>query len=103
MRSCLSLLIYNIRLPLGVFRNEILIAIVTCIFESGNSPLMNIYRLISFLPVFSKILEKLVSIRLLELFDDEKLFISSFSLISGCSTNDAIKSYGQSIIYDSFV
>ena len=49
----------------GLFPDELKIAKVTPIFKSGDAMIINNYRHVSVLPVFSKLLEKLVYSRVL--------------------------------------
>ena len=57
--------IFNLSLSQGVFPNELKIARVIPLFKSGNSMILSNYRPVSVLPVFSKILERLMYNRLL--------------------------------------
>lgn len=70
-RSCyiyLHLLTYlfNLSLEQGTVPKELKIAKVVPLFKNGNSMLIKNYRPISILPLFSKILEKIVYNRLIE-------------------------------------
>ena len=76
--------------------------VITCIYKSGDHILLNDYRPISVLSAFSKIIEKLVSVRLVHHFMCNNLFTSSlFTYIPGFSTNDAVQ-YIANTLYDSF-
>ena len=54
---------------LGIFPSIFKIAKVEPTFKSGNKQIVNNYRPISLLPTLSKILEKLIKIRLIKFFD----------------------------------
>jgi len=56
--------IFNLSLSSGIFPNNFKIAKVTPVFKNGDKKLLNNYRPISVLPVFSKILEKIMYSRL---------------------------------------
>ena len=66
--KCISHLTYffNLCLRTCVFPNLLKIAVVVPIFKSGEKNKFNNYRPISLLPVFSKILEKIIHSRLLD-------------------------------------
>ena len=57
--------ILNLSIIKGVFPNELKIARVIPLFKSGDTMLFSNYRPVSVLPVFSKILERLMYNRLL--------------------------------------
>jgi len=69
--------IFNLPLNIGVFPEQMKIAKVCPIFKSGNKTQSNNYRAISLIPVFSKILEKIVSNRLLSYIEKYKIFFSA--------------------------
>jgi hypothetical protein len=52
--------IINSSLALGIFPKSLKVARVTPIFKSGDKTCVNNYRPASVLPIFSKILEKIV-------------------------------------------
>jgi Reverse transcriptase (RNA-dependent DNA polymerase) len=66
--------IFNKSLELGVVPEKLKIAKVNPIFKSGDTQDMNNYRPISLLCTFSKILEKIVFLRLMK-------YLSSFKLL----------------------
>ena len=73
--------IFNLSLQKGVIPNELKIAKVIPIYkldkkDSEFTTNMNNYRPISLLPIFSKILEKLVSIRLTKFLDQNNILYS---------------------------
>ena len=69
--KCLPFLtfFFNLCLRTAVFPDLLKIAIVVPIYKAGEKDKFNNYRPISLLPVFSKILEKLLHARLVEYFD----------------------------------
>ena len=64
---------------------------VIFLFKSGDPKLLPNYRAISILSAFSKIIEKLVSIRLVNYFNENNTFSSQFGFRSGLSTEDAVQ------------
>jgi len=74
-------------LETGVIPNQLKIAKVVPIFKSGDRLSPDNYRPISLLPNFSKILEKVVSTRLIEFLDEQKIISESqFGFRKGHST-----------------
>jgi len=74
-------------LETGVIPNQLKIAKVVPIFKSGDRLSPDNYRPISLLPNFSKILEKVVSNRLIEFLDEQKIISESqFGFRKGHST-----------------
>ena len=61
--------IFNLSLKTGIFSDNLKFAKVSPVFKSDNKKLVSNYRPISILPVFSKILEKLMYNRLLSYLD----------------------------------
>ena len=75
----------------GVFPERLAVAIIICLFKKGNINVVENYRAISLLVAFSKILEKLVSIRLINYFLVNNLFTEAqFGFLPGRSTEDAV-------------
>ena len=71
-------------------------------YKAGEHQQFTNYRAISILNVFSKILEKLVEIRLMNYFvDNNFLFSSQFGFKRGLSTADALRKFEDSM-YDVF-
>ena len=66
--------ILDIFLKLGTFSECFKVAEVMPIFESGNKHQVNSHRLMSLLPSFTKILEKLIIIRQLRFFKKQNIF-----------------------------
>ena len=83
-----------------------MIAVVTCLFKSGNPQLIENYRAISILVAFSKILEKIVVTQLMDYFVCNAYFTPSQGFLRGLSTADAIMCIVDYIyiyiIYNSF-
>jgi len=73
--SILEPLTYILKLSLetGMVPNDLKIAKVIPLFKSGNTCLLSNYRPISVLPVFSKVLEKLVYKRILQHLEDNNI------------------------------
>ncbi len=69
--------IFNQSLMTGVFPDKLKIARVTPIFKSEDKLIMSNYRPVSVLPVFSKILERLMYNRLLKYFESNSLLSSN--------------------------
>ena len=83
--------IMNISILQGVFPNEMKIAKVVPIFKAGDSMVMSNYRPVSVLPLFSKILERLMYTRLLSFINDNGLLYKyQFGFREGHSPNLAI-------------
>ena len=61
---------FNKSLENGKFPNCLKLANITPVFKKGARTSKNNYRPVSFLPVFSKIFERLLSRQLLEFFDN---------------------------------
>ena len=68
--------IYNISFSKGIFPTEFKIAKVIPLFKSGNMMEFSNYRPVSILPLFSKILERLMYNRLLSFINKHKLLYS---------------------------
>ena len=83
--------ICNLSLRMGNFPKPLMIAVVTCLFKSGNPQLIENYRAISILVAFSKILEKIVVTQLMDYFICNAYFTpSQYGFLRGLSTADAI-------------
>ena len=75
---------------------------ITCVFKSGDSHLFENYRPISVLPIFSKFIEKLVTIRLYTHFLNCNILTpSQFGYREDLSTLDAVNSIVD-FLYGSF-
>jgi hypothetical protein len=92
--------IANLSLQTGIFPQQLKTAIVIPIFKKGDRLDLNNYRPISLLPVFSKILEKIVKSRLLCFLNAHKFFNrNQFGFQKGKCTEDALLQF-CSQIYD---
>ena len=65
--------IFNQSFLLGVVPDQMKIAKIVPVFKAGNKKILNNYRPISILPAFSKILEKLASIRLINFLESQDI------------------------------
>ena len=75
----------------GIFPNELKIANVVPIFKSGDDMVFSNYRPVSVLPIFSKLLERLVYNRLIKFINDNKLLYDyQFGFQRGKSTQLAV-------------
>ena len=75
----------------GIFPSELKIANVVPIYKSGDEMVFSNYRSVSVLPVFSKLLERLVYNRLISHINDNKLLYEyQFGFQKGKSTYLAI-------------
>jgi hypothetical protein len=68
--------IFNMSLSTGIFPHKMKFSKVSPIYKSGNRSLPSNYRPISGIPIFGKILENLVLIRLTKYIDQEKILSS---------------------------
>ena len=83
-------LIINPILDTGVFTANLKIAHIIPIFKKDDRTVFNNYRPISLLPIISKVVEKVISDQLNELFVKHKLlFDHQYGLRSGHSTERA--------------
>ena len=83
--------ITNLSFQTGVFPRELKIANVVPIFEAGDEMVFTNYRPMSVLPVFSKILERLMYNRLIEYINENKLLYKcQFGFQKGKSTYMAV-------------
>ena len=65
--------IFNQSLILGVVPDQMKIAKIVPVFKAGNKKALNNYRPISILPSFSKLLEKLASVRLIFVLESQDI------------------------------
>ena len=80
-------LIINQIINTGVFPNKLKIAKITPIFKKDDRTLFTNYRPISLLPIFSKVIEKVISIQINDFFVENKLFFNhQYGFRSGHST-----------------
>ena len=94
--------ICNKSMSSGIFPERLAVAIVACVYKAGEHQQFTNYRALSILNVFSKILEILVEIRLMNYFVDNNFLSSSqFGFKRGLSTADALRKFVDSV-YDVF-
>ena len=75
----------------GIFPDSLKVAKVSPVFKSGDNSLLGNYRPISVLPVFSKILERIMYNRLYSFFNENNLFFKKqFGFQKNTSTEHAI-------------
>ena len=80
--------IFNQSFLTGITPNDLNLALVTAIFKANNKQKFSNYRPISVLSCFSKIIEKLMWIRLIKYLDHNNiLFHSQYSFRKKQSTN----------------
>ena len=92
-RSILFPLMYvsNLSFQTGVFPRELRIANVVPNFKSGDEMVFTNYRAVSVLPIFSKILERLMYNRLIDSINENKLLYKyQFGFRKGKSTYMAV-------------
>lgn len=90
--------ICNLALSTGKFPNAFKIALVHPIHKGGDRDSVNNYRPISVLTGLSKILEKVLNLRLINYLEGQKLIASNqFGFRSGKSTEDAVMSLTETI------
>ena len=83
--------IINLSLSQGIFPNELKIASVIPLHKGGDETLMNNYRPVSILPVFSKIFERIMYKRLVSFLEKHNiLYEFQFGFRSGYGTNLAL-------------
>lgn len=91
--------ICNIAMSSGVFPKVFKRAIVHPIFKSGDRDDVNNYRPISVLPALSKVLEKLLNIRLISFLNrNDILAPNQFGFREGKSTEDCVSSLVDKIV-----
>ena len=80
-------LIINQIINTGVFPNKLKIAKIIPIFKKDDRTLFTNYRPISLLPIFSKVIEKVIGIQINDFFVENKLFFNhQYGFRSGHST-----------------
>lgn len=91
--------IINLSLESCVFPTRTKLTKVTVIFKSGSKNVMSNYRSISILPLFSKVIEKIIHKRLQSFFDTNKFTTESqFGFRKGFSTESALLHQKEIII-----
>ena len=92
----------NLSVETGIFPKQLMIALITCLYKAGDPHRFDNYRAISILVAFSKILEKIVIVQLVEYFVVNNLLSDcQFGYRSNVSTRDAMLSIVNSL-YESF-
>ena len=92
--------LFNLSLSQGIFPDQLKIAEVVPILKSGNCRSINNYRPVSGLPLFSKVLEKIVYSRLLNYITANNiLYRNQFGFRKSHSTNIALLVLVDKIIY----
>ena len=83
--------IFNLSLQTGIFPDKLKIARVTTLFKGGENCELGNYRLMSVLPWFSKILQKIIYNRLYKYLTDNSMsYKKQFGFQEGHSTEHAI-------------
>ena len=96
--SCTFSDIRNISFNGGIFPDINKIAKVIPIYKDGSMTDINNYCPISLLPIFSKIMEKIVAVRLNNFLElHSVIFPNQFGFRAGCSTTHALVSITQAI------
>ena len=86
---CIKL--FNLSLSTGVFPKQLMIAMITCLYKADDPYNIENYRSISILAAFNKIVEKIVTVRVVEYFTNNNLFSSKqYAYRKGVSTSDAV-------------
>ena len=84
-------LIFNSSFQNGVFPDKLKLACITPIFKGGSLLIISNYRPVSVLPIFSKLLEKLMQSRLVDfLYKNNVIYENQFGFQKGKSTSLAI-------------
>jgi hypothetical protein len=88
----------NFSLRRGEFPELLKLAVVTPVFKKGDRGLLENYRPISVLPVFSKIFEKIVNRQLMRYLTTNNLLTNSqYGFIKGKCTEDAVAHFINTI------
>ena len=83
--------IFNMSVTNGSFPNCLKFATIVPVFKKGNPKLKENYRPISTISIFSKLIEKLMSNRIIEFLEKyEILYDNQFGFRKGFSTSDAV-------------
>lgn len=91
--------IYNLALSTGVFPAKMQISKVITIFKGGDRNNLSNYRPISLLPIFSKGLEKVIHIRIINFFEKHNLLTpTQFGFRKGKSTELALLTQKEIIL-----
>ena len=95
----------NLSFSCGIYPEELKIAKVVCLFnlfKSEDPRYVNNYRPVSILPSFSKIMERIVTLKISEYFVRNELFsVAHYGFRQGLSTEDALRKLVDTL-YDTF-
>ena len=90
--------VFNSSFKDGIFPDELKIAKVSPVFKAGDSSTLGNYKPISVLPIFSKILERLMYNRIYSYLSENKiLFRNQFGFQKNMSTEHAILNLVENI------
>lgn len=91
--------LFNKSVKSGIFPDQMKVAKVTPVFKTGETSQMTNYRPISVLPVFSKLLERIIYNRVYNFITEQKLlFRNQFGFQSSHSTEHAILEFIDNIL-----
>lgn len=91
--------IFNRCLSEGVFPSALKRSVVIPIFKSGERTCINNYRPISILPVVSKVLERIINVRLKKFLETRQILSPcQYGFRSGRSTDDAVHSLVNHVV-----
>ena len=97
IKDCIDLIsiplthLVNLSISSGIFPDQLKIARIVPIFKTGDRQIFSNYRPNSILPIFSKVFEKIVSIRLINYMDRLHILVDNqFGFRSGHSTSLAL-------------
>lgn len=83
--------IFQASFDTGIFPSALKKSIVCPIYKNGNEDIISNYRPISLLPTFSKLLEKLMNVRLKKYLETKNLLsVNQYGFRNGKSTEDAV-------------
>ena len=89
-------ILFNISMSTGIVPNEAKLAKVVPIYKNGSHNLLCNYRPISLLPIFSKLLEKIIHSRLVRYLDKYKVVVDNqYGFRKGFSTIHAITEFSN--------
>lgn len=87
---------YNLSIKQSVFPDNLMVAVIKPLLKGGDSKCINNYRPISLLISFSKILEKIIKVRLITFLENNKLLSKNqYGFRPGIGTEDALYSTTQ--------
>lgn len=98
IKHILSYIINN-SVKFGIFPKQLKYAVIRPIFKKGDPAMLENYRPISILPSFSKIFELVMSVRLVNFFQECKLFsCTQHAYLKGKSTQTAIFQFTNALL-----